>query len=279
MVAAYTGAFIGEMMTEDNEVAEVTDEVIEVESTGEDNSLLSLFEDEPEAEAEPEVEGETETAAATTEEAADAVADAIAETSGEPAETPTAEQGQLAALMAERDKRQKAETRVKELESQIEPEAQPDPIEDPQGYKAKLDSERAASDLKTKITLSQTMMEELDPDYKRLEGVFTGLISDADGNITDEGLLRKFQNSPNPAKFARDHAKSHEVVTALKDPKYEENLEAKIREKILAEIAEQSTGVSAVEVPNLTTTTAQGANTEQVERVETITEMFADSEL
>ncbi len=195
----------------------------------------------------------------------------------EEAESPSAEQGQLAGMLAERDKRQKAEAELKELKAKIKPEAKADPIEDPDGFRAEQAAERAADSLKTKIDLSVTMMTELDSDYPRLEGVFKTLIADEDGNITDEGLLRKFQQSANPAKFARDHAKQHEEIEAMKDPKYQENLEAKIRADILAEIAEKAKkGVSAADVPDLTTASSAGSNSGDPEKVTTLEGMFDD---
>ena len=193
----------------------------------------------------------------------------------EEAEPPAAEQGQLAAMLAERDKRKVAEARVRELEAEREPESRIDPIEDPEGYQNKIESDRAQSDLRTKITLSQTMMTELDPDYLRLEGVFKGLIADDDGNITDENLVRRFQQADNPAKFLRDHTKEYESIAAMKDPKYQENLEAKIRAEVLAEIAANAKkGVSAADVPDLTNATSVGSNSVTVEGPTTLESLF-----
>jgi len=257
----------------DKDTAEVT---TEAESTEDVMSLSEMFDESSEsggeaakADAEPETkddQGEPETV------------ETKAEAEEEPekeAEPPAAEHGQIAALLAERDKRQKAEKRLAELEAKIEPEQRIDPIEDPEAYADKLETDRASDSLRTKITLSQSMMTELDPDYLRLEGIFKGLIADDEGNVTDEGLVRQFQQADNPAKFARDHAKQHEEIEAMKDPKYQENLEAKIRAEVLAEIAEKAKkGVSAVDVPDLTNATSVGSNSIEAEGPTTLESLF-----
>ena len=254
-----------------------TAEVVETDATSTDDSTLSLSdmfnESEPEA-------SEVTTVAAEAKDKDDQgePEKTEAKAAEEPeAEPPSAEQGQLAGMLAERDKRQKAEAELRELKAKIEPEAKADPIEDPDGFREELAQGQATESLKNKIEMSQTMMTELDPDYLRLEGVFKGLIADEEGNITDDGLLRKFQQSTNPAKFARDHAKQHEEIEAMKDPKYVETLEAKIRAEVLAEIAEKAkAGVSATDVPDLTTASAAGSNSGSPPTVTTIAGMFDD---
>lgn len=262
------GAFIGVDMALETEAAEVVAEPTE------GISLSEMFEEsEVEASevADVTAEAETEDDQGETEE----TVEAKAEPETEEAETPAAEQGQLAAMLAERDKRKAAEARVRELEAKIEPESRIDPIEDPEGYRTQIETDRANSELRTKITLSQSMMTELDPDYLRLEGVFKTLIADDEGNITDEGLVRRFQQADNPAKYLRDYTKEYESVEAMKDPKYEENLEVKIRAKVLAEIAENAKkGVSAADVPDLTNATSVGSNSVQAEGPTTLESLF-----
>ncbi len=247
------------------EIAEA--EVAEAEVTGE-ISLSDMFE-----ESEVEASEDTEVSAEAESEDDQGAVEAVAE--ADEAEPPAAEQGQLAAMLAERDKRKAAEARIRELESKLEPESQIDPIEDPEGYRNKIESDRIQSELRTKITLSQAMMTELDPDYLRLEGVFKGLIADEDGNIIDEGLVRRFQQADNPAKFLRDHTKEYESIAAMKDPKYRENLEAEIRAKVLAEISAKSKkGVSAADVPDLTHATSVGSNSVEGDKPLTLESLF-----
>ena len=247
------------------EIAET--EVVEADVTGDELSLSEMFD-----ESEVDASEATDVAAEAETDDDQGEVEAVAETEAEP---PSAEQGQKAAMLAERDKRKAAEARVRELEARLEPESQIDPIEDPEGYRNKIESDRAQSDLRTKITLSQAMMTELDPDYLRLEGVFKGLIADDDGNITDEGLVRRFQQADNPAKFLRDHTREYESIAAMKDPKYRENLEAEIRAKVLAEIsAKAKKGVSATDVPDLTHATSVGSNSVTAEGPTTLESLF-----
>lgn len=255
-------------------------------NTGEE-SLSDLFDDsneskgETETVVEPEVKAETaeKTAEPEAEEATDATTEAKAETEAEPvAETPTAEQGQLAALLAERDKRQKLETELNDLKSKIEPEVIPDPIEDPTGYAEFVRNQSVQSELQTRVNLSRDVMLEVDPDFARLEGVFMGMIMDNEGKVTDQSLLNQFQSAPNPAKFARDKAKEHEQIEAFKDPKYQENLEAEVRAKVLAEIAEAGKTTTATEVPDLTQSAAGSNMTPQTSKTE-LGEIFEDAEL
>jgi hypothetical protein len=257
-------------MTEETETAEVTTEVV----TAGEVTLSDMF-----ADSKDEASEVVETAEATTDDDqgdTTETVEATAEAETEEAETPSAaDTGHLAGMLAERDKRQKAEARIKELEAAVEPESRIDPIEDPEGYRDSIEAKATASELRTKITLSQSMMTELDPDYTRLEGVFKGLIADEEGHITDENLVRQFQQSDNPAKFARDHAKEHESIAAMKDPAYKVNLEAEIRAKVLAEIAEKAKqGISVTDVPNLTGAPAAGTNSIKPAEPVTIEGMF-----
>jgi hypothetical protein len=260
-------------MTEETEAVEVV-ETEAVTTADEAMSVSDMF-----ADSKDEASEVVETAEATTDDDQGDTTETVeakAEAETEEAETPSAaDTGHLAGMLAERDKRQKAERRVAELEAAVEPESRIDPIEDPEGYRDSIEAKANASELRTKITLSQSMMTELDPDYTRLEGVFKGLIADEEGHITDENLVRQFQQSDNPAKFARDHAKEHESIAAMKDPAYKVNLEAEIRAKVLAEIAEKAKqGISVTDVPNLTGAPAAGTNSQKVVPEATIEGMF-----
>ena len=42
-----------------------------------------------------------------------------------------------------------------------------------------------------------------------MEKVFIDLVKDGEGNIKDESLHANFLKSPNPARFAYNHAKEH----------------------------------------------------------------------
>jgi len=61
----------------------------------------------------------------------------------------------------------------------------------------------------------------------------------------------------------------------MEDPNYEVNLEAKIRAKVLDEIAAKAKkGVSAVDVPDLTHATSVGSNSVEAEGPVTLESLF-----
>lgn len=249
-------------------MAELAEEATEVTNGGIE-SLSDLFNDDEVVETTeqntPEVET-TETEKVEPEKA-DEKPEAEEPRDDPKVETTATEQesGQMAALIAERRKRQEAENKLKEYEAK---KAVPDPIDDPEGYAnhVKLDNQSAM--LQTKITLSRDLMIDNTTDYAEKEAVFIGLVVDQDGKITNQSLLQQFQESANPARFAYQHAKEHLEVQQLKDPKYRENLEAELRLKILKELeadASKSETLTAAQVPDLTTATASAKNSEVIE--------------
>lgn len=248
------------------EEAEVLEEV-----TGEE-SLSDAFndtEDEPEAiVAEEEAEEEKGAEEVTAE----------AETEPEPVETPSTESAGLqAALVAERRKRQEAEEKLKGLE---EPETVPDPIEDPTGYADFITAKSDKGLLQTRIDLSRDVMMDSKEDYLEKETVFMGLIGNVDDDgklsITDQTLFTKFQAAKNPARFAYQHAVQHLDIAAKSDPNYRDNLKAELKAEILAEMGGKPTGLKATEVPNLTKATATKSNSEPVEKLQELEDMFGD---
>ncbi len=193
------------------------------------------------------------------------------------AESPSAEEtGLKAALAAERRRRQEAEGKLREKDA-VKAKA-PDPIEDPEGYASHLRAENGRNEFKTKIALSRDLMIDTREDFIEKEKVFMGLVADEAGNITDESLFRKFQNAPNPARFAYNHAKEHLEVQELKSPEYREKLKAEIRAELEAERKEKKPK-SATEVPDLTKATAAASNSTAVEELTELSDMFRDSKL
>ena len=164
------------------------------------------------------------------------------------------------ALQAERKKRQDAEAKV---EQQVK-EVIPDPVTNPDGYNKYILGKSDANSLKNKIELSQDLMRDAHEDYEDSEKIFVGLIADADGNITDQKLVDQFNASPNPAKFAYNHAKEHEKVLERTSDDYEDKVRADERKKLLAEL--ESSGISATDLPNFTNATASGPNAESKDK-------------
>lgn len=251
----------------------MTDEEVVTDDTGVD-TLSDVFDDssEPEAKAEAEPEEKGETEAKAEDETTEATAEEVKE------EPPASEQkvGQLAALMAERDKRKKAEAELQALREKTgEVEKPIDPVDDPEGYAEGLRSESRQAALQDRLSLSRDLMMEVRDDYTEKEQVFMGMIKDADGNIVNEHLLQQLLSSSNPAKFAYEQGKKEMRVQQLSDPKYEETLKAKIREELLAELKTEGDKLSAQDVPDLT---GSGAGSkEPPAKIPTIDEIFADT--
>ncbi len=205
--------------------------------------------DESQGEPEPKVDAQaSDESPATTSEAEPEAEPPSAQT--EPDLTP-AQKGRLAATLAERDKRQKAEAEATALRERL---AQYEDVEEP-NQRPSVEQEM----LQNKIELSRDVMSELDDKFESVyEPHFMKMVMDDEGNVQDERLLAQFQESRNPAKFARDTAKKDLQVREVTDPKYEENLRAQLRADILKEI--QEAGVSAVDVPDMTNTADSGSN-------------------
>lgn len=187
------------------------------------------------------------------------------EESEEKEETPSSEQKTsvpMAALQDERRKRQAAEARLKELEQKDDV---PDPVSDPKGYAKHVKDGASADSFDLTIKLSRDLMMDAHKDYSDMEKVFMELVSeeDADGNlrVTDPKLYNKFKSSANPAKFAYNHAKSHQDFLERSSPEYE----AKLRKEIEQEVLKKFKGLSAADLPNLNNTVASDKNTEQPE--------------
>lgn len=89
-----------------------------------------------------------------------------------------------------------------------------------------------------------------------------------DGNIeiTNQDLFNQFRESPNPAKFARDLGKDILLYKQRSDPDYEQ----KLRQQWEAEKAV---------MPDLTTATASGANSEPVDKPTDLNSVFDGSPL
>lgn len=199
----------------------------------------------------------------------------------EEAETTSVEEKSvpIKAYTEERRKRQEAEKRAEELESQLkkEPETKvPDPVEDPEGYKNYMEDSRHLDALKVKVSLSRDVMLDLKEDYAEKENVFVELAR------KNPFLVQQMNASPNPAKFAYQTAVEHLETEKLRDPKYKETLKEEIRKEILAELKAEPAKdkkKSALDVPDLTQATAAGKNSDKTVKEATIDDIMADAPL
>lgn len=172
--------------------------------------------------------------------------------------------GLKAGIADERRKRQEAQAQVKKQDA-VKVEV-PDPVADPDAFNEFQDNRLNARDLKLKIEMSQSWARKAHEDYNDVEKVFIGLITDDDGNITDQTLVDKFNAAELPADFAYDHVKSMQLSTYRGSDDYETSIRADERKKILEEAREQ--GVNAADLPDLTNAAASASNSKDIEQTD-----------
>jgi len=228
-------------------------------------------EQEPESEAEEDVEEEVEGEESEEEEQESSEDE---EQSAPPAEETTESkleqlekeiQAFKAQALDERRKRQELEAT---RQNQMFQDDIPDPQTNPQGYERYMAENQRAIGLK--ISISRQMMADSVENFEEKEAHFTQLAQ------SNPELTRQMMASPNPAKFAIDIAEKSMRLQQFQDPNYEQNLRERIRQELQKEMSEKPTSPKreqALKVPNLTTATSKGKNTEVVEDED----MFEDS--
>lgn len=240
----------------------------EAEEAAEDITTLGdVFNDEPEPEKEPESEkGEAEPAK--TDDKSESEPPAEGTTSQDEAQVKIeALQKQVQAFktkaIAETKKRQ-------EVEKQI-----PDPIEEPEAYADHVKSESTSNELNLRINLTRDVYMDLKDDFAEKEAVFLKMVMGDDGEVIDPHLVAKFQESSNPAKFAYDTASEKMKLDEVSSPDFVEKLKQSLREDILKELEEDAKKTKATDVPDLTTATAKGGNSEPEEAPLTLSNVFS----
>lgn len=173
----------------------------------------------------------------------------------------------LSALTDERRKRQEAEARAREFEQRASQLIMPDPNDDPEGYAQFL--------VATRIEQSRDLLMATDgyDDFADMEAHFVQMAQ------SNPQLAVQMNQSRNPALFAYQAAKEDMRVQKLKDPTYEQELEARIREKLLAELKmdKEPEKPRVKTMPDLTKSAAKGKNTQPKEEVyENPEDVFAD---
>ena len=188
----------------------------------------------------------------------------------EEAEPPAVEDKKLVPIVALHDERRKAQAFKEELEQykaryDLDEEA-PDPVDDPEGYKAHVREVTIKELREEKISSSVNKMVEEHADYKAMETTFMVLAAQ------DPSLTKEMNAHPDPARFAYEKAKEWEDAG---------------RERLRSEIAgttkvlpqeltkSQKRNKSALSEPNLTKATAAGSNLEAIPDDEEVS--FADS--
>lgn len=207
-----------------------------------------------------ETEAEAEETEATGEEPAEEPADA--EETAE-SESPSPTHIPIAALTAERRKRQEAAEKLEHYEDI------PDPVEQPKEYAEFVRAQAQTNTLQDRINLSRSIMVDMDPEYETLEAEFMAAVAtekNGEVQIVNQDLFNQFQESANPAKFARDMGKSIKEYREKMAPDYEQKLRAKWE-------AERAV------VPDLTTATSEKSNSTPDEKPAGLDSIFEGSPL
>lgn len=172
----------------------------------------------------------------------------------EPEETPASDEKKeekwtKKAAIAERKKRQDLEKllqdKEKELQAFKQPKAQeekaqrPDVLDDQEGAFSHSENKLNAALWNQKVSLTQDLMREKHDDFDAVTQRFLKQAFE-DKERGGSAMLNEYWNSPNPAKFAYESAKKLLKMDEVSAPDYEQNVEKKLREKILAEIGKKS---------------------------------------
>ena len=189
----------------------------------------------PEPAPEPEVPVEAEAAAD------EQIQPEVAELTGEEeTSTPEAktenpvEEGLMAGIKAERQKRQEEQLRNKQLQEQLQAlqqqQPKPDFWENPEGILQGMQQQFQAQIHKTQTDMSVELMRSLHDDYDDKEAKFIDMAQ------SNPMLIHQMNQSSNPAKFAYDYVNQQEKLAQMQDPSYEEKLRAEIKAELQAEM-------------------------------------------
>lgn len=222
---------------------------IGLSDTFKDEEQEPVVEAKAEAQAEPESKGEPEPEAKVDEPEANAEPEV---------ETPSTEQESPSvpkqALIDERRKRQALEAELKTLrgKDQSQDDNAPDPITDPDAYKAYLKGQWE-TERRTEISeRSRERMLETTSDYQDMEKYFLTLAQ------ADPSLIEKVKDHHDPAKFAYDYAKEAKGKTFAE-------VEKQVIEKLRKEGKLKEPNKPPVEVANLIKSPGAGKNNLTVE--------------
>jgi hypothetical protein len=145
------------------------------------------------------------------------------------------------ALQEERRKRQELERRLAEIESRQQPQPAPAPApsmwEDEQGWQQHFGGQVVSeavqqATLNARLDMSEMMVRQSHADFEDKKATFLTLMQD------NPLLHQKALSDPHPWNFAYNYVKNHERMEQLAAVDVSE-LEAKLREQIKAELAQQ----------------------------------------
>ena len=170
----------------------------------------------------------------------------------------------LAALLDEREKRQKLQAELEQYRNQQKPQeaAQPpDLFDDPAAYAAHVEQLISNKGFENAVIVSQAMMRMQHEDYDAMEAKFADMVKE------NPSLAVQLRNAELPAVFAYETAKKAEKLALLEnvdewEAKKTAELEAKIRAELTAELEAKASAAAKGDnlSPSLTKQRADGAN-------------------
>ncbi len=195
---------------------------------------------------------------------ADTKAGPTGESDAPPASEEATRQVPLKAYEAERDKRQVAEARLRELESRTRENTQSvttDPLEDPQGFSAQVQETIEQRVALAKFELHEEAMREKHDDYDEVQAEFLTMAQ------ANPALMAEARQARNVPKFAYETVQKARELAEIKDvdaykSKLRQELEAQIRAELAQDAGKRASKAaeldSALELPSLATVGSGG---------------------
>jgi hypothetical protein len=176
----------------------------------------------------------------------------------------------IAALKAEREKRQRAEAERQRLEAELaalrqQPATQqsPDFYADPEGYVGQVMS-------KVEAQFNQRLYAVLDAEAREAFADYDEVMEELVPKVqANPALKQQIFNSPNPAKAAYQLAKQLKTIESMQDPvAYEAQMRARIKAELEAEIkakADAATAAARAIPPDLANNRSAAAKGAQID--------------
>ncbi len=170
--------------------------------------------------------------------AADKAPDAKTKDAAPPAAEKNVTEGQLSAVLAEREKRQAAERRAAELERKLQPQTQPkapDLYEDPDKFRAGMLTEVQQTVLNERLNMSEMMVRS------QFEDADPAIAAFMEASQANPAMRAQVMQQPHPYKAVYDEGKRILAMQEIGDPvAYKE----KLRAELMAELGQQPAAVA-----------------------------------
>ncbi|HEY7823643.1 MAG TPA: hypothetical protein VIG24_12450 [Acidimicrobiia bacterium] len=174
----------------------------------------------------------------------------------------------IAAIVAERKKRQEAERRLKEYEERFnkaEPQKVPDVFEDQEGFTRYIQDQVSQATWQARVDTTQELMRERHEDYDAKEAKFLEMATENPALLQDPAFQR------NPAKYAYEVVTKAEKFEQMQnvdqyEAKLRAELETKLRKELEAEYGEKAAGKAQKReaiMPTLTNSGSPGGEVDE----------------